>query len=417
MLASWTVAAPTGPSDPNNLGVLWPGLVNVTWDAAVSGTTTLAAGQTSDERFVVICPGFYGLQTQPGAGSVDVRIENSQGATVAEADNQTQLNTMLASLTPGVYHMQITDAGADAASVRWTLKPLSLDYEKILDNGIGQSPALGLSLVGPEPSGPEASANAAGPDGATAIATAAGAISSGAATGATAFTFGASPIPSVLLVTMETGLAGLPSPDAGHTAAVGPLADGATIALADASRGFPAGFRYASSSTAIDPRVGEGDPANGPDAFPPPPLARSGSSQPAGAADPQAASAVADAMALARADRLGRIAEWLAGRIVVMPSDPGEADLPAAELGTTLFAAAGTTDGAAAADGPAGNPRRDRLAQADLGAPFTLLVTTVLSYRLSEPIRKWWRRQHSGHATWPRPHGLGRSATVAGGRL
>ena len=283
VLASWTVAAPTGPSDPNNLGVLWPGLVNVTWDAAVSRTTTLAAGQTSDERFVVICPGFYGLQTQTGAGSVDVRIENSQGATVAESGNQTQLNRIFLSLAPGVYHMQITDAGSGAASVWWTLKPLSLDYEKILGNGVGQSPALGLSLVGPEPSSPEASANAAGPDGATAIATATGAISTGTGTAATPFA--ASPIPSVLLVTMETGLAGLPSPDAGHTAAVGPLADGATVALADASHGLPAGFRYASSSSGTDPRVGEGDPADGPDAFPPPSLARSGSSRSGVAAD------------------------------------------------------------------------------------------------------------------------------------
>ena len=55
--------------------------------------------------------------------------------------------------------------------------------------------------------------------------------------------------------------------------------------------------------------------------------------------------------------------------------------------------------GAAAAAGPA----RDRPAQADLGAPFTVLVTTVLSYRLSEPIRKWWRRRRTGHAAWPRP--------------
>ena len=307
---------------------------------------------------MVICPGFYGVQTQPGAGSVDVRIENSQGATVAEADNQTQLHRMVVSLAPGEYHMQITNTGPTAAPVWWTLKPLSLDYDKILGNGVGQSPALGLSLVGPEPSSPAAPSNPEGPDGATAVATATGAISTGTGTAATPFA--ASPIPSVLLVTMETGLAGLPSPDASHTAAVGPLADGATVALADASRGFPAGFRYASSSSGTDPRVGEGDPADGPDAFPPPSLARSGSSGSGVAADAQAASAVADAMALARADRLGRIADWITGRIVVMPSDPGEADLPAAELGTTLFAAAGTTDGAATLEAAtAGGPARD----------------------------------------------------------
>src|SRR5262249_2570351 len=64
VLATWTVAAPAGPSDLQDLGVIWPGPANVTWDSAISRSTTLGAGQQTDYRFVVICPGVYALQTQ-----------------------------------------------------------------------------------------------------------------------------------------------------------------------------------------------------------------------------------------------------------------------------------------------------------------------------------------------------------------
>ena len=74
VLATWTVAAPTGPGDPDNLGVLWPGPLNVTWSPGISRTDTIDPGQGVDDRFVVICPGVYTLQTQIGTGSIDVRI-------------------------------------------------------------------------------------------------------------------------------------------------------------------------------------------------------------------------------------------------------------------------------------------------------------------------------------------------------
>ena len=184
VLASWTVAAPTGPSDPNNLGVLWPGPVNVTWDAAVSWTTTLAAGQTSDERFVAIYSGFYGLQTQPTIGAVDVRIEDSQGTTVLEADDLTQLSDASVELNPGVYHVLITPVGSSTASVVCTLKPPPLDYEKMLDNGVGQSPSLGFSLVGPAPSSPGDASMARAPTGHPTSRRRGAQISTGAGTGA-----------------------------------------------------------------------------------------------------------------------------------------------------------------------------------------------------------------------------------------
>ncbi len=37
VLATWTVSQVVGPTDQNNLGVLWPGPVNVTWSPPVTG--------------------------------------------------------------------------------------------------------------------------------------------------------------------------------------------------------------------------------------------------------------------------------------------------------------------------------------------------------------------------------------------
>jgi hypothetical protein len=255
VLATWTVAAPAGPSDPRNLGILWPGAANVTWATSISRGTALGAGQEVDYRFVAICPGEYGLQTQTGGQPVEIRIEDSRGATILDTREMTGLSSAYFNLDPGVYHLRVISGGSQPDEVRWTLKPLSLDYEKILDNGVGQSPALALALAGPPPvvpgpspnpgttGGPSAGVIAAGAAPAESSSTGAGTVAVATTEAAPAFGgFAASPLPAALLVTPETAPAGLPSPAAGQVAVVGPLADGATVPLADAARGLPAGF-------------------------------------------------------------------------------------------------------------------------------------------------------------------------------
>jgi hypothetical protein len=427
VLASWNVSEFVGPSDQNNLGVLWPGPVNVTWSPGVSRSTALAAGQESDYRFVVTCPGFYDVETQPVSGSVDVQVQDSEGTTIAEADNVTQPNDLAMILTPGVYNLQINPAGSQPAAIAWTLRPVALDYEKLNENGVGQSPALSLPLDFAAAGDPAAPPNPEPTDGSSAMATVTSVASTSAGASPTATTASpipttttASPIPTALLVSLETGLVGSPASEAGHTAAVGPLADGVSVALSDAGPGLPMGIRYQSSLSGMDPRVGEGDVISGPAAAPA--LARSGLAPVEDAAGPEAASARADAsaLALAQADPLVRIAGWFAGRFRGTASEPGEPDLPASELGTTLLAssapAAGLSDAwGAEAPRSARYRRRDTLSQADLGGPCVLIVATALTYRLSDPVRRWWRRYHPAHALWPRPYGFGRGAAASGG--
>ena len=339
-----------------------------------------------------------------------------------DVNDQSGLNHSYFKLGAGVYDLQMTANGSEAASVAWLLRPLSLDYEKIAINGVGQVPALTLALVAPMTVTAEASGNSGWSGQPLTVATAtrrgdgghsrstetttAGAAPTGA--GASAGGSATAVVPAALLMTLETNLAGLPTSDGWHTSAVGPLADGATVALADAGRGLPPGMLYRPSS-GTDPRVGEGDVATGPEATSTGPLSVVGPAPSPGAFVPAVASARADAMALAiaQADPLVRIAGWFAGRLPAPSASPREPETPATDLGTTLLAAAASGRLRRRRVGP--RPSRATLAQADLGVPFALLVGTALTYRLSQPIRKWWRRHHTAHPSLPRPHGMARA--------
>ncbi len=417
VLATWTVAAPTGPADPENLGVLWPGSSNVTWSTAVTGSETLAADQEVDDRFVVICPGVYQVQTQIGTGAADVQVINSDGAIVKDTGSLTGLNRAYVNLAPGVYRLLLVSTSSSTTKVDWSLVPISLDYEQSYQNGVGQVNALVLPMTGPFPENagltpwPAASGESASPV-VPSPATSAGSTSGNA--GSNAIEVGASPIQTALLVTMETGLAGLPSTSSESVPAVGPMAAAITIPTSDAGRGLAQGMQsWSSSDTEI--KVGEDGPADGLDVVPPVSTERVGSAQPDGTAAPEAASARADAIALARADRLVRIAGWFADKIDVTPTGLLGTGLPTAELGSARLAAAATDDAAiptAATDfRPARRHRSVReVTQADIGIPCTLLVATALTYRFSQPIRKWWRRHDTAHIGWPRPF------TYRGGR-
>jgi hypothetical protein len=431
VLATWTVAAPTaGPGDPSNLGVIWPTPTDV-GVSEVSRSDALNAGQEIEDRFVAIPPGTfapgtiawvnYRLSTQVGAGSIDVSIEASDGTTILDIGSLTgRTDTRLPVVGPGVYYLKITSEGSEPASVTWHLKCEWVQPENLNINGVGQAPALNQTLFGPPVPGPaDASSNSGASGTPSAGATVTGpasavlTTSSGAASrdnGASTSGVVASAVSPALLVTVETNLAGLPVSDHGSIAAVGPLADGATVALADAGRALPSGIRYQSSPSETQPQVGEGELMAGPVATPTSTPSGGGPGPYSGAGGPEAASARADAMALAlaQADPLVRVAGWLAGRISGPATMPREPEIPATDFGATLLAAA-AAPGDVDVDTPARDRGRATLAQADLGLPFALLVGTALTYRFSQPVRKWWRRHHTAHPTWPRPYGLARA--------
>ena len=147
--ASWTVAQQTSPRAADNLGVLWPisATGNLSGHAgSFNETTVLAPGQAEDYRWTVIVPGLYQLQTQENGGPVAV-INTGSSETVLDPGSTGALNNYIMNLNDGVYSIRFVNLGSQPVTINWQLRIAGLDWEKIIDNGVGQSPALSLSLL------------------------------------------------------------------------------------------------------------------------------------------------------------------------------------------------------------------------------------------------------------------------------
>ena len=149
---------------------------------------------------------------------------NSSGgsATVLDAGSTNGLNNYLMTLSAGVYELRLTNVGSQQAEVQWLLKIASLDWEKIIDNGVSQSSALSLMTFAPTPAGPG---------------TGTGLLSIPPSAVGDAFGGSLGPMPSSLLVTLNTALTGQPSWDGQAISGAGLVADAAAIAAAGGATG------------------------------------------------------------------------------------------------------------------------------------------------------------------------------------
>ena len=122
-------------------------------------------------------------------------------------------------LAHGVYQIRFANVSPVAAQFQWRLKIGSVDWEKIIGNGVGQGAALALSLLSPAvtDSAPASAPDFQGP--ALLPAASVGAGPSG-------------PVPSNLLITLNTSLLGQPGYTASALASVGPSVEGSSVALA-----------------------------------------------------------------------------------------------------------------------------------------------------------------------------------------
>jgi len=396
VLAAWTVASSTGPSVPDNLGVLWPASeTNPALAGVFSQTTDLAPGQTETYRWVVTVPGFFKLQTQIASGVVAVVNSGNGWTTVLDPGTTHPLNNYLMDLGDGVYGLRFINTGSQPAVVHWVLKIASLDWEKIVDNGVGQGSALSLLLFSPTPSDPAGNSIASFQ------------ATSGSAT-VSVFAGSSGPLPASLFVTLNTGLIGQPTPAGQNVTPVGPTVDEGSIAVADSTTGLQPGLRYESMS-ASGPGPGDSD--------------QSGQAKPAGAGtvandqairlavggseqlrlDPEADSARADERALAQAEwlvRLGsRIKSWL------VPS-PAAAEIKSHAAAPLEAMAMVGNDAAAGLGGSRGfnrNKRSTSSAQVDIGAAASLIMVGAVAYRLRQPFQKWWRRRDRLASGGPAP--------------
>ncbi len=146
VLASFSV---TGNRDANpyDLGPLYDNV-----SSSVSGTDTLAPGASDTYRFVITSGGWYKFQGEASGGSLTIQAI-APGGTISTFNTQqaTQAATTKTYLKPGVYSLQFENGGLTPTNLTWTLRDLitSQSLEALLNNGVGQGPALNaMSIVG-----------------------------------------------------------------------------------------------------------------------------------------------------------------------------------------------------------------------------------------------------------------------------
>jgi methionine-rich copper-binding protein CopC len=391
VLASWTVGV-AGPENLNDLGVLWPSKAGVVWptgNGSFAETTALAPGQEQTYRWVVIVPGTYTLQTQVVGSSIEVVNSWGASATVLDAGSTNGLNNYLMTLAAGVYELRLTNVGSQQAEVHWLMKIASLDWEKIVDNGVSQSSALSLMTF----SGP-----AAGPD------TGTGLFSIPASVVGPAMGGSAGQVPASLLVTLNTGLTGQPSWDGQATSGAGLMADPGAIATVGGPTGqaLATGFNslYASEDGQANDnmdmieRPGTVTVADGKQisAIPETVQARSG---------PDDASSLADVHALAESDWVVRIGslvqDWFA---YSRPDGPAHPSMDGS-VAPTLTAGAQPELLVKEPVASWQNRHFTPMLRSDIGGAAGIIMVGAVAYRMTQPVRTWWRAR--GQLNFPGP--------------
>ena len=407
-LARWTVLPRLKPRFANDLGVLWPGRPE-----GFSRVLTLGTGQSIVYRVVVSVPGLYSLERILERGALAIRRIGPDGVVALDLDADTPVRDYVLNLREGVYLFVMTAQGSEAAQVRWVLKVAAVDAESLINNGVGQTPALQLRMLGRSSSdlspmnlplqtdaGPAGRGGFAGPReagveaGGGGFSAAAGRDVPLPASGVTTVGLQVSTIPANLLVTVNSGLLGRPNVQATHIAAVGPAVEGGLVAMANVGNGFLPGILALSSSSPnpIDqplpdeisaPEAEKLDASDGLEVLGVPPVPEPGSdSEPEGG----------DLAALVRADRLAGLVARL-GRWFTLGA--GARDLgPSGDDRSVLVANADTSADRAEAGA---DEEHDQIEQAELGVPTTLLVVSALAYRLRRLVRRW-RRRRNGQA-------------------
>jgi hypothetical protein len=414
VLASWTVAADTAPSNPDDLGTLWPSSGGIVWPTnkgALSGTTAFAPGQETTFQWVVIVPGVYKLQTEVEGSEIEIVNSGNGTTTVLDTGSTNYLNNYLMTLGTGAYELRMTDVGLQPALVHWSLTIESLDWEKIIDNGVNATSALSLLTFSPALTGPETGAL----QGFMSVAASPSGVPLGGAIG---------PVPASLFVTLNTGLIGQPawngqplaplvSPVEANSIAQAGGFSGQSLSAGNGSLQAPADEPDAESSAATEEPAVATVPNDRPSG--------TTSNSALASLDSSALSSRADAGALARAEwvvRLGSVVQyWFASSLPDARSNPSAGEPPAPRLVVGNQSVPGV--------GEATGSRRNRPVTSrlhgDLGAAASLIMVGAVAYRMREPLRKWWRMrgqlgaptQGATRRLLPGPHRTANTSRVA----
>ena len=387
-LASWTVLPQALHQASNDLGILWPISANETVPSRIGPfeeTTVLAPGQGMDYRWSVIVPGFYKLQTELQGGPVAVFNTWDGLTTVLDPGSTNSLNNYVMNLNDGVYTIRFVNEGSKPVSIDWVLEITRLDWEKILNNGVGQTSALSLSFSSP-PSGDPGNSSAASVS-SLQTSFAAGPI------GVSAGSIG--PVPVSLLVTLNTGLIGQPTIGSQSLAAVGPSVPAGSLAVADSGNSLVSPYVLGSAINwsewlADDVKlVDEGLVGQKPisaDAS----VVRASADVPAHSEHP-ADGDRADQLALERAEWLVRLGaglqRWLAPAAA---GNKAPIDSPSLLMRSGLVQNSRDWKRRKSGVGEQ-TERRSPAAHADLGAAACMILAGATACRMRRPLLKWWR--------------------------
>ncbi len=410
VLAHWIVAPKTSTRGGNNLGVLWPISANAISpidSGAFAETTVLGPGQTADFRWTVIVPGFYKLQTELSGGPVAV-IDTGNSEMVLDPGTTAPLSNYIMNLNDGVQTLRFVNESSQSVTIDWLLKIANLDWEKIIDNGVGQTFALTLGLT----------PSAAGDSGSGDFGNVANlqAIASAATGSASNFAGSMGPVPATLLVTLNSGLIGQPTVGSQNVAAVGPSVAAGSTALTDTGNSLLSGIQYGStidwSEWLGDAENLAGAPPGGPKAPPQDIAVARASSGARTHLEPEADGARADDQALGQAQwlvRLGaRLQRWLTSEQGTdQPTTQADAPVIAASVVQNARAGHQSEPNAAGRKG-----RVSSAAHSDLGAIAGVILAGATACRLRRPLLSWWRMKNRlvapgvklARPHHPRPH-------------
>ena len=389
VLASWTVQSSVperrSPATWAYFGRATGGAIWPTANGSFLETTTLAPGQGATFRWTVIVPGLYKLQSQV-VRKLDRGRElvRRQLRPYLDAGSTDHLNNYLMMLSAGVYELRFTNVGSQQADVDWLLKIESLDWEKIINNGISQSSALSLMTFTPQPTDN------------TAAGVETGLLSIPPSAVGETFTGAVGPVPANLLVTLNAALAGQPSWDGEALVGTGPVVD-TGVGLAGQALSAPYPSFVGSDSRSDNEALAVNQQATSDGVAGTGPIASGTETVLSSNLD---SSACADIRALAEADWVNRIGslvqDWFSSSRPASPSRLIVAE-PASSRPSVV-----REPGPFSVKAPANSWRNRQLLtmlRGEISATASLLVVGVVAYRLRHPIRRWWRDERASRRT------------------
>lgn len=139
VLAEFDVTAPPSKAAAGNLGPVFPG----TSGQSNLPTLELQPGQTWSSRLVTLADGLTTIQVSAAGGLVEADLLDSSGRVVQSLMTGSSQSSL--PLAKGVWTLRIRAFSGPEVQVRVSL--VSQSQENLLENGVGQGPALSLRFV------------------------------------------------------------------------------------------------------------------------------------------------------------------------------------------------------------------------------------------------------------------------------